>query len=414
MRYDETLAARLRKVHHIEILSRLQAEMASRDIDGLVIFRNDYFNWLNTHRSLMLDANLQGMAMIAVPQTGNPVGICSDHEYQAMTEIGALSYWRAYPMWSGIEYRYARQDQLPNFATQELADTPTGKMPSMLALQEVLQELGLSTGRIGVELSDLKCGVHAALCDVTAKIELVDSQPVLRSCAILKTDWDIYNLRFSAHHQWRVTHDVMMNILPGDSYADIRRQIEIGVASTPDIDENYFLMLYLGDRASGTARHFDLQIEKGDMVSVDLGFSTQGYMSDSGRAYVLGEATEFQEKVAEVYGGAHTIVKKMMVPGTRIGDLYTTARDLVRAAGISDFNRGHIGHSLGCLYHIEEYPFTLAAEDMTLQPNMIMTLEIPFYGIGFGAYFEEDIVLITEDGHESLTSAPFGLNVIPC
>ncbi len=82
MRYDETLAARLRKVHHIEILSRLQAEMASRDIDGLVIFRNDYFNWLNTHRSLMLDANLQGMAMIAVPQTGNPVGICSDHEYQ--------------------------------------------------------------------------------------------------------------------------------------------------------------------------------------------------------------------------------------------------------------------------------------------------------------------------------------------
>jgi hypothetical protein len=43
-----------------------------------------------------------------------------------------------------------------------------------------------------------------------------------------------------------------------------------------------------------------------------------------------------------------------------------------------------------------------------------MTLEIPFYGRGFGAYFEEDVVLITETGNESLTSAPFGLNVIPC
>jgi hypothetical protein len=43
-----------------------------------------------------------------------------------------------------------------------------------------------------------------------------------------------------------------------------------------------------------------------------------------------------------------------------------------------------------------------------------MTLEIPFYGRGFGAYFEEDVVLITETGNEPLTSAPFGLNVIPC
>jgi hypothetical protein len=43
---------------------------------------------------------------------------------------------------------------------------------------------------------------------------------------------------------------------------------------------------------------------------------------------------------------------------------------------------------------------------------MVMTLEIPFYGRGLGDYFEEDILLITEAGHESLTSAPFGLNVI--
>jgi Xaa-Pro aminopeptidase len=41
-----------------------------------------------------------------------------------------------------------------------------------------------------------------------------------------------------------------------------------------------------------------------------------------------------------------------------------------------------------------------------------VTLEIPFYGRGLGGYFEEDILLMTEDGNESLTSAPFGLNVI--
>ena len=59
------------------------------------------------------------------------------------------------------------------------------------------------------------------------------------------------------------------------------------------------------------------------------------------------------------------------------------------------------------------YPInSVAISSGALQPHMVMTLEIPFYGRGLGGYFEEDILLITEAGHESLTSAPFGLNVI--
>jgi Xaa-Pro aminopeptidase len=85
---------------------------------------------------------------------------------------------------------------------------------------------------------------------------------------------------------------------------------------------------------------------------------------------------------------------------------------MVREKGLTEFRRGHIGHGLGCCTFVEEFPFFMTGADTVLQPNMMMTLEIPFYGRGFGGYFEEDIVLITEDGNESLTSAPFGLNVI--
>ena len=53
-------------------------------------------------------------------------------------------------------------------------------------------------------------------------------------------------------------------------------------------------------------------------------------------------------------------------------------------------------------------------EDTVLQPNMIVTLEVPFYGRGFGTFFQEDILLITEKGSESLTAPGFGLHVIPC
>ena len=43
---------------------------------------------------------------------------------------------------------------------------------------------------------------------------------------------------------------------------------------------------------------------------------------------------------------------------------------------------------------------------------MANNVEVPFYGTNFGVYFEEDILLINETGHESLTPAPLGLNII--
>jgi Xaa-Pro aminopeptidase len=101
-----------------------------------------------------------------------------------------------------------------------------------------------------------------------------------------------------------------------------------------------------------------------------------------------------------------------MVPGARLGDIFDMAASMVREQGLSDFRRGHIGHGLGCCAYVEEFPFIMTGADTVLQPNMLVTLEIPFYGRGLGGYFEEDILLMTEDSNESLTSAPFGLNVI--
>lgn len=412
MQYDYKHAEPLRRSHHQAAVSRLQAIMAVDGIDALIAFRGDNFNWINTHQSTFLELGAQGMAMIVVPREGAPIGIASEHDLQAQRINGLIADWRVYRDWTGWESRYA--EGAVDYANNTQLLNPEAASPGIDVLRAVIGEIGADKGSIACERDDLKSGVFRQVESALADVRLVNSTDIIRRANRIKTPYEIYNLRHSAYHQWRVTHEVMSSIKPGTTYAEIRRRIEVGAAETPDIDGIHFFMLYMGKTVGATMRHYDLAVKAGDFVSIDLGFKTRGYISDSGRAYFVGEPSNLQRRIADVYHEAHLAVREKMVPGARIGDLYDLAAEKVRAHGLSDFRRGHIGHGLACSHNIEEYPYIVHGSDDVLEPGMVMTLEVPFYGRDFGAYFEEDILLITETGNESLTSAPLGLNVLPC
>ena len=414
MNYDEKYADSLAVEHHRDIIKRLQLAIAKADLDALVVFRPDFFQWINTHQSVFIDGGIIGMAMLIIPREGDPIGICSEHEYDAMLESAAVSDWRAVQFWTGQEDRYATATTPAiRYASDFRSTSPEGGLlPFIVSLKNTLEQEGLSGARLGVELPNLTVGLHQSLLAELAGCELKDSVPLLTEARMFKTPYEIYNMRYAAYQQWTVCHDIMMNLKPGDSFAELRHRIQLGAAQAPSVDGNRFLMIYMGDTPAATSRNFNRTIAMGDMISIDLGFTVRGYVSDSGRAYVMGEPSDLQRQIADVYGEAHQVAKKAMVPGARTGDIYDMTASMVRGKGLTEFRRGHIGHGLGCCTFVEEFPFFMTGADTVLQPNMIMTLEIPFYGRGFGGYFEEDIVLITEDGNESLTTAPFGLNVI--
>jgi len=413
MKYDYDLAEPLRRDHYRTVVARLQSQMAKDGIDALVAFRGDNINWINTHPSGFLDWNIQGVTMVVVPRTGDPIGITTEHEYRAMSLNGLVSDWRVCRDWTGWEARYAGDERVP-FASDTVLSNPDASPPGIQVLAELLNERGAGRGKIAFELSDVKAGLLKHIQKALPDAQLVDSQPIIVRADLLKTPYEIYNLRYAIHHQWRVISEVTASIKPGTTYAEIRRRIETGAASTPDIDSVYFLQIYMGKVAGGTKRHYNISAQRGDFISIDAGFTTRGYIADSGRAYCLGEPSALQRKIADVYYDAHMKVKERMVPGARLGDLYDLAAESVRQHKLSDFRRGHIGHSLGCANTIEEFPYITHGSNEILQPGMVMTLEVPFYGTNFGAFFEEDILLITETGNEPLTTAPLGLNVIPC
>ena len=71
---------------------------------------------------------------------------------------------------------------------------------------------------------------------------------------------------------------------------------------------------------------------------------------------------------------------------------------------MTGYRRRHCGHTIGA----RPYDGLLVAPEETtrLEANMILNIEVPFYGIGWGGLQLEDTLLITDSGCLPLTKLP--------
>ena len=105
----------------------------------------------------------------------------------------------------------------------------------------------------------------------------------------------------------------------------------------------------------------------------------------------------------------HETIRSMMKPGIKLADIATTAEQQVRQSGFPNYTRGHFGHSIGLDDFVEEPPFIATNDKSVLVPGMVMCIETPYYSKELGSIQIEDMVLITESGHENFNSLSYDL-----
>ena len=98
-----------------------------------------------------------------------------------------------------------------------------------------------------------------------------------------------------------------------------------------------------------------------------------------------------------------------MRPGTPISAVYRAADERMQALGFPGYSRGHYGHSIGLDTFVEEPPFISATEHSELRPGMLLCLETPYYSASLGSFQIEDMILITETGHENFNTLSYEL-----
>jgi Xaa-Pro aminopeptidase len=120
----------------------------------------------------------------------------------------------------------------------------------------------------------------------------------------------------------------------------------------------------------------------------------------------MGKASDKVKEICNIVREAQEKAIAGMRPGALCLDVDKLARDHIESKGYGE-NFGHgLGHGVGLEVH--EGPRlskTASGPDETLKVGNVVTVEPGIYIPGWGGIRIEDMVAVTEDGYDVLTSA---------
>ena len=153
-------------------------------------------------------------------------------------------------------------------------------------------------------------------------------------------------------------------------------------------------------------------LRAGDLVKFDCGTTVGGYRSDGGRTFAYRHASDAARRLHATLEEAHAAARERVRPGEPVAAVFAAAQEVVRRGGYPGYSRGHVGHSVGIDTFHEEPPYVSAEETGVLEPGMVLAVETPFYGHDIGAIMIEDLLHVTDEGHEVLHTLPHELTVV--
>lgn len=148
----------------------------------------------------------------------------------------------------------------------------------------------------------------------------------------------------------------------------------------------------------------DVVIPPNELVVIDWGAQLDGYCSDCTRTVATGEIDEKRREVHEIVRRAQDVALEAIKPGASGKEVDALSRALIADAGYGDYFGHGLGHGVGLEVH--ETPTLSPRATGDLAAGHIVTVEPGIYLPGeFGVRVEE-LVAVTDDGPQILTSLP--------
>lgn len=154
----------------------------------------------------------------------------------------------------------------------------------------------------------------------------------------------------------------------------------------------------------------DTVIENGMFVTMDFGGIYHGYCSDMTRTIAVGQPTDEMRLVYNTVLQAQLAglrVAKAGIPGREVDE---AARQVIEQAGYGVYFGHSLGHSLGLEVH--EGPNFSPGEQTIMPVGAVVSCEPGIYLPGHFGVRIEDVVILTEQGCEDITTSPKELIVL--
>jgi Xaa-Pro dipeptidase len=371
--------------------ARLSALMAAQDLDVLVLTQEEAVRYLSGYNSVVWAVG-RWLPTVLVAARDPRQAVLIAAQFDAGCAAGTA--------WVGQVDTYHDAGEIPAKVTAHLA------------------AIGAGSGRAGFELSP---GSFMALPQqlVTAITGPLagpprDASRIISALRMVKSPLEIERVRRSV----------------GAAVAGYRAGLEAAKAGMTEKELVAIISstMYRSGATAGTKPLFvncvsgrtryplvdspasDNVLAEGDIVFVDGGGASDGYVSDILRLIGVGRVRAEDERYAAVAADATRSMVDAVRPGVRVSQLITTAAKHVAAAGLTEQVGEIAGHGIGL--ELWERPLIRVHvdpdDDVALRPGMVLCLEpilAPAHPDGglAGIFVFEQQVLVTAEGCEVLS-----------
>ena len=285
-------------------------------------------------------------------------------------------------------------------------------------LAQLIREMGLVSGRLGIEPSrpGLLPPVLQSLKASLPLAHLVDASDLVARVRLVKSPMELDFLRKAAGYTRAAINASLEVIRPGILDNDVARVGYDAMIAAGSEFMSVQPIVSSGIRTSyGHTTYRRIPLEVGDNVFLEYGGARQRYTAPMMRTAVIGEPSDEVRRVAEAVKDTVSMIIQEAKPGRTGHDVAMAAKKVYARVSDETYFGGTYGYNVGIGFPptwSEALTWFAEGVEQELLPGMTFHMPITYRAPGrFGVGMSETIA-ITEDGCESLTEQERDLYVM--
>lgn len=357
-------------------LAKARAALAGHGVDALIVNRYENRRWLSGVTAHDASPTATAGWLIVTPE-------------RAVLVTSFLYYGAAVAEADGVD----------------VVQVPAGKQLHETGAEQITA-LGLR--RPGFEESWLTVRTHRLLAEALGtSVELVPLPPIVDPLRAVKDAAELAVIRRAVAISDAAMVALFAELKPGMTEAEAAWFVEAhmrqggaeGMAFDPGVAAG-------PNAALPHHKPGNRPIRAGEPIWIDIGAVVDGYRSDITRTVLLGPPDDQYRRIWQEVLEAQKRVLDFIRPGRTGKECDTLAREYLGSVGLGEAFGHGLGHGVGLLIHEDPRLSRHQEGEVPLEAGMVTSVEPGAYVEGWGGVRHEELVVLTDEGAEVLTSAP--------
>lgn len=270
---------------------------------------------------------------------------------------------------------------------------------------------GLGNCVLGVEGLRMRAAEFIALRQHWPEQQLQNADAALVPMRICKDADEISDLRRAINISETALAEVMQDTRAGDTESAIVARLKAAMLSHGAIGFAFEPIVLCGAEAANPHGHpGNRKLQPGQALLIDFGASYGVMHADITRTFFVDHVSDSHRAIYETVQAANEQGKQAVKPAVPVETVDAAATSVLASSPYAEMILHKTGHGLGREVH--EAPQVMRGNIMPLQSGMVITVEPGLYKVNEIGVRIEDDVLVTDTGHESLTTYSRDLQII--